>query len=71
MLHRGPPRRHRPGDPGGALGGALRPAGERLANLLIIGAVWRFATGVTRGLSPEADQSSRPGHRLYGLERYG
>jgi hypothetical protein len=44
-------------------------AGERLANLLIIAAVWRFATGVTRGLSPEADQPSRPGLRLYGLER--
>lgn len=45
------------------------PAGERLANLLIIAAVWRFATGVTRGLSPEADRPSRPGLRLYGLER--
>jgi hypothetical protein len=44
-------------------------AGERLANLLIIAAVWRFATGVTRGLSPEADRPSRPGLRLYGLER--
>jgi uncharacterized protein DUF4129 len=44
-------------------------AGERLANLLIIAAVWRFATGVTRGLSPEADQPPRPGLRLYGLER--
>ncbi|HEV7508789.1 MAG TPA: DUF4129 domain-containing protein [Thermoanaerobaculia bacterium] len=44
-------------------------AGERLANLLIIAAVWRFATGVTRGLSPEADLPSRPGLRLYGLER--
>jgi hypothetical protein len=45
------------------------PAGERLANLLIIAAVWRFATGVTRGLSPEADRPPRPGLRLYGLER--
>ncbi|MFY9825188.1 MAG: DUF4129 domain-containing protein [Thermoanaerobaculia bacterium] len=48
------------------------PAGERLANLLIIAAVWRFATGVTRGLSPEADRPSRLSHqglRLYGLER--
>jgi hypothetical protein len=45
------------------------PAGERIANLLIIGAVWRFATGVTRGLSPEADRPSEPGLRLYGLER--
>lgn len=44
-------------------------AGERLANLLIIAAVWRFATGVTRGLSPEADRPSRPGLRHYGLER--
>ena len=45
-------------------------AGERLANLLIIAAVWRFATGVTRGLSPEADLRPRQkGLRLYGLER--
>ncbi len=47
-------------------------AGERLANLLIIAAVWRFATGVTRGLSPEVDRPARLSHqglRLYGLER--
>lgn len=49
--------------------GHSAPVGERLANLLIIAAVWRFATGVTRGLSPEADRPSRPGLRLYGLER--
>lgn len=44
-------------------------AGERLADLLIIAAVWRFATGVTRGLSPEVDRRPRPGLRLFGLER--
>jgi hypothetical protein len=44
-------------------------AGERLANLLIIAAVWRLATGVTRGLSPEAGRPAGQGLRLYGLER--
>jgi hypothetical protein len=38
--------------------------GEKLANLLIIGVVWRFATRVTRELSPEAGrQVRRPDER--------
>jgi len=32
---------------------------EMLANLLILGVVWRFATGVTRELSPEAGREVR------------
>ncbi|MEO6195403.1 MAG: DUF4129 domain-containing protein [Thermoanaerobaculia bacterium] len=43
--------------------------GERVANLLIIAAVWRLATGVTRGLSPEEGRPAWKGMRLYGLER--
>jgi hypothetical protein len=43
--------------------------GEKLANLLIIAAVWRLATGVTRGLSQEDGRPSWQGTRLYGLER--
>ena len=43
--------------------------GERLANLLIITAVWWLATRVTRGLSPEEGRPTGQGLRLYGLER--
>jgi hypothetical protein len=43
--------------------------GEKLANLLIIAAVWRFATKVTQGLSPEEGRPVRTSLRLYGLER--
>ena len=44
--------------------------GEKLANLLIIAAVWRFATKVTQGLSPEEGRpAAGTGLRLYGLER--
>jgi Domain of unknown function (DUF4129) len=43
--------------------------GERLANLLIVAAVWWLATRVTRGLSPEAGRPAGQGLRLYGLER--
>jgi hypothetical protein len=39
-------------------------------NVLIIAAVWRFATGVTRALSLDGELDPRPKeHRLYGLER--
>jgi hypothetical protein len=34
--------------------------GQVLANLLIVGAVWHFATRVTRELSPEIDRAVRP-----------
>jgi hypothetical protein len=41
-----------------------------LPNILIIAAVWRFATGVTKALSLEGELDPRPQeHRLYGLER--
>jgi len=40
-----------------------------MANLLIIAAVWRFATLVTRGLSPEEGRPAWTGLRLYGVER--
>ncbi len=43
--------------------------GEKVANLLIIAAVWRLATGVTRGLSPEEGKPTWRASRLYGLER--
>jgi hypothetical protein len=43
--------------------------GEKLANLLIVAAVWRFATKVTQGLSPEVGRPSWTGLRLYGVER--
>lgn len=43
--------------------------GEKLANLLIIAAVWRFATKVTQGLSPEEGRPVWTGLRLYGVER--
>ncbi|HEY4594588.1 MAG TPA: hypothetical protein VIJ61_19370, partial [Thermoanaerobaculia bacterium] len=43
--------------------------GEKLANLLIIAAIWRFATKVTQGLSPEEGRPAGTGLRLYGLER--
>lgn len=43
--------------------------GEKLANLLIIAAVWRFATKVTQGLSPEVGRPVRTASHLYGLER--
>jgi len=43
--------------------------GEKLANLLIIAAVWRFATKVTQGLSPEVGRPAWTGLRLYGVER--
>jgi len=43
--------------------------GEKVANLLIIAAVWRLATGVTRGLSPEEGKPAWRGTRLYGLDR--
>jgi hypothetical protein len=41
-----------------------------LPNVLIIAAVWRFATGVTRALSLEGElDPGPPEQRLYGLER--
>jgi Domain of unknown function (DUF4129) len=43
--------------------------GEKLANLLIVAVIWRFATKVTQGLSPEAGRPVRAGLRLYGVER--
>jgi len=43
--------------------------GERLANLLIVAAVWRFATKLTQGLSPEVGRPAGTGLRLYGVER--
>ena len=43
--------------------------GEKLANLLIVAAVWRFATKVTQGLSPEVGRPAWTGLRLYGVER--
>ena len=43
--------------------------GEKLANLLIVAAIWRFATRVTQGLSPEEGRPAGTGLRLYGLER--
>jgi hypothetical protein len=43
--------------------------GERVANLLIIAAVWRLATGVTRGLSPEEGRPAVQALRLFGLDR--
>src|SRR5581483_9711413 len=43
--------------------------GERLANLLIVAAIWRFATKVTQGLSPEEGRPALTGLRLYGVER--
>jgi Domain of unknown function (DUF4129) len=45
-------------------------AASFVPNVLIIAAVWRFATGVTRALSLEGELDPRPPeHRLYGLER--
>jgi hypothetical protein len=44
-------------------------AGHALANLLIVGAVWHFATQVTRELSPEIDRAVRPSRtipQIYG-----
>jgi hypothetical protein len=43
--------------------------GGKIANLLIVAAVWRFATKVTQGLSPEEGRPVQPGLRLYGVER--
>jgi len=43
--------------------------GEKVANLLIIAAVWHLARGVTRRLSPEEGRPAWKGVRLYGLER--
>lgn len=43
--------------------------GEKLANLLIVVVVWRFATKVTQGLSPEVGRPVGTGLRLYGVER--
>ena len=43
--------------------------GERVANLLIIAAVWRFATQVTKGMSPEVGRPGWTPSRLYGVER--
>ena len=43
--------------------------GEKVANLLIIAAVWRLATGVTRGLSPEEGRPAATDLRLFGLDR--
>ncbi len=40
-----------------------------VANLLIIAAVWRFATRVTNGLSMEGNLGKSPEPGLYGLER--
>lgn len=45
-------------------------AASFVPNVLIIAAVWRFATSVTRALSLEGELDPRPKeHRLYGLER--
>ena len=45
-------------------------AASFLPNVLIIAAVWRFATGVTRALSLEGELDPAPPElRLYGLER--
>jgi hypothetical protein len=45
-------------------------AASLVPNVLIIAAVWRFATSVTRALSLEGELDPRPKeHRLYGLER--
>lgn len=41
---------------------------ERLANLLIVAIVWRFATRVTRGLSPESGERPKA-TAFYGLDR--
>lgn len=39
-------------------------------NLLVIAAVWRFATGVTNNLHVEEEEKIKPvEHRLYGVER--
>ncbi len=43
--------------------------GEKVANLLIIAAVWHLARGVTRGLSPEEGRPALRTSRLYGLDR--
>lgn len=43
--------------------------GEKVANLLIIAAVWRLARGVTRGLSPEEGRPALQASRLFGLDR--
>jgi Domain of unknown function (DUF4129) len=43
--------------------------GEKVANLLIIAAVWHLARGVTRGLSPEEGRPALQTSRLYGLDR--
>jgi hypothetical protein len=43
--------------------------GEKVANLLIIAAVWRLARGVTRGLSPEEGRPVLQTSRLFGLDR--
>ncbi len=40
-----------------------------MANLLIVLAVWRFATRLTRGLSLEGGLGKEPEPRLFGLER--
>lgn len=42
---------------------------ERLANLLILAVVWRFATRVTRGLSPESGERIARTTAFYGLDR--
>lgn len=42
---------------------------ERLANLLIVAIVWRFATHVTRGLSPESGERIAHTTAFYGLDR--
>jgi len=42
---------------------------QRLANLLIVAAVWRFATQVTRGLSPELDRPDGKRSTLLGVEQ--
>lgn len=42
---------------------------ERLANLLIVAIVWRFATRVTRGLSPESGERRAQAAAFYGLDR--
>jgi hypothetical protein len=43
--------------------------GEKVANLLIIAAVWHLARGVTRGLSPEEGRPAAQTSRLFGLDR--
>ncbi len=43
--------------------------GEKVANLLIIAAVWHLARGVTRGLSPEEGRPAAQTLRLFGLDR--